>query len=409
MPTPMERYMSLLPVNNPGMSGMLGYAQGQQQRPQQAPRQQNYGPQNDILRAHLARSMAPQRETSMLDRMLGLYGADPNSHIPEGRQDEARRLGMQLGVQNVQQGQNLSSMQGLTRFLQGMQQAGPVMGAMDQKRAMQERMMAMAQSGQISKQDLQAMLIQSLATGDNESARTLAEVIKSMGDAGGDFNTLPPGAQAYDSAGNLLAENDNSAGNKLRTRAGLVHPEGLPGKYEVDILPDGTEDWPNARKMFTTPPGSGNPSELERRAAFFVPLADTAEEKIRAFTEGLGAPGRLQQLLEKTAINELQGPEAQEMYTAGRQLGDAYLRLTSGAAIRPEEIDMFIRSFLPYPGDGAEVLALKRIQRQAVLSGLRNVGHRALAQHGTGSQPTEDGGGLDTTVPSDNPFVEIMQ
>jgi hypothetical protein len=237
--------MSLLPVNNPGMNGMLGYARGQQAAPQQAPRsvQPNYGPQNAILQQYLQQSQQPPKQTSMLDRMLGLYGADPNSHIPEGRKDEARRLGMQLGVQNVQNGGNLSSMQGLTRFLQGMQQAGPAMGLMDQKQAMRDNMLAMAESGQITKPQLQAMLVQSLAMGDIDGARTLAEVIKSMGN-----DLIATDNPIYDPAsGTWVTPPGGGATDDRKYRTGLSHPEGLPGSYQVPLDPrTGEPVWDDA-------------------------------------------------------------------------------------------------------------------------------------------------------------------
>jgi hypothetical protein len=111
-----------------------------------------------------------QRKPGILDRVLGLYGSDPNTHIPGGR-NEALRKGLGAGadalMQAGMQGVPMSAFERANIALMGLQQGGPMIAQEKE----QQRLKALLQSGNDS--DLQLAFRQALSTGDNETAQLI--------------------------------------------------------------------------------------------------------------------------------------------------------------------------------------------------------------------------------------------
>jgi hypothetical protein len=118
------------------------------------------------------------RKPNILDRVLGLYGSDPNTHIPEGQRNEALRKGLGAGAaaltQAGLQGVPMSAFERINLAMSGMEQAGPMM-AQEQK---QQKLQALLMSG--STADLQLAFRQALASGDNEMAQLIGQQLQAQ-------------------------------------------------------------------------------------------------------------------------------------------------------------------------------------------------------------------------------------
>lgn len=68
--------------------------------------------------------------------------------------------------------------------------------------------------------------------------------------------------------------------------------------------------------------------------------------------------------------NYMRGPEAQKFAQAQRDFINAVLRRESGAVISPEEFANAEQQYFPQPGDGPEVIAQKRANRETTIRGL---------------------------------------
>ena len=68
--------------------------------------------------------------------------------------------------------------------------------------------------------------------------------------------------------------------------------------------------------------------------------------------------------------NYMKGPEAQKYSQAQRDFINAVLRRESGAVISPEEFANAQEQYFPQPGDGPEVIAQKRANRETTIRGL---------------------------------------
>jgi hypothetical protein len=326
---------------------------------------------------------APQqqaRKPNLLDRILGLYGADPATHIPQEQRKGALGEGLfQAGLQTVMAGgrghDSLTPGQAIGSMLGGMRQQGPRMAGQQRMNKIRE----MAQNGMLSPQQLQAIMMELIASGSTEEAKVVASVLNSLASEGGNmqrFSAINPKTGKPE-----LAWADPRAPVDSVQFSGLSPVRGEGANLQLQQLAD--EETGEVGVYMFDPSGGGNftlvkglkplprkRTELEQRAGMFVPLSEMAEDAIRAFE---GAPTRMEQLAEVSGINELQSPEGQMLYAAGRQIGDAYLRLTSGAAIKEEEVHMFIRSFLPYPGDTNEVMEYKRRARAVFVQELKKI------------------------------------
>jgi hypothetical protein len=317
-----------------------------------------------------------------LDKILGLYGDDPNTHIPQHQRQGALKRGLRDVSQALLSSggrghDSLTAGQAIGGALNTLQGTGARMGAENQ----QYRIQQMLQSGQLSPTQMQAILQEMLAAGDYKGAALLTSMLNNQGQNATAKVGINPETGKPEHVFLRPGESPEFTGAQAPGEAGSLsrftahNPK--TGKSELAVMDsNGNVQW-----LGLEPP-RGTPTELEYRAGMFIPLAEEAERVIQSVES---VPGRINQILNATSINELQAPEFQQFYVAGNQLGDAYLRLTSGAAIKQEEVDMFVKSFLPYPGDSPETAALKRRQRGNFIRGLRVIGGSAVGNVGAGS------------------------
>lgn len=121
-------------------------------------------------------------------------------------------------------------------------------------------------------------------------------------------------------------------------RATAYYPEAvIANDYLSKIAPDKIPS--AAQKYLSDPTREGLPGTLARQVA--SDDAKTYQDNAAAFTNG-------------------------------------YLRLQSGAVIRPEEEEKFNQRYIPQPGDSKERLQAKKIRRAVVILALKTIGEGGL-------------------------------
>jgi hypothetical protein len=292
---------------------------------------------------------------------------------------------MQGGLSMLAADPTISTGQAIAAGVMGAQQGARQYGGQLRANEMQAKIQQMVGQG-ASPAQMQAVMMELIARGGEDNLRAaqmLAQIISAQ--QGRDGSTKPlvtsPGQTVFDPAGGKeMYVNPNAPQTAQRAPQSRQVYNPATRQYEYHEYDPVTGGWVPTGQLAKPDIGAGQPTELERRASFFVPMATEALQYIDNFESGPGAPTRLNQLAEATSFNELQSPEARQLYTAGRILGDAYLRITSGAAIKDEEIDMFVRSYLPYPGDDTATRQTKRVMRAHLMNGLRVLASRAQSQ-----------------------------
>ncbi len=158
---------------------------------------------------------ANPRKPNFLDRMLGLYGADPNTHIPEDQRREGLRRGLRQGAMNAASvggfGHDAPTAgQSITAFGAGMAGVGPQMGAENAARQRREMIQGMIGSGQMNPEQLKAVMMQLIAEGSPESlasAKMIGDMLGQMPEPGAGQFTLGEDQARYDAQGNLIVGN----------------------------------------------------------------------------------------------------------------------------------------------------------------------------------------------------------
>lgn len=147
---------------------------------------------------------------------------------------------------------------------------------------------------------------------------------------------------------------------------------------------------PNGMSITTNPDGTvsiqqgntGKPpklTEAEGKNSGFLVRANTAQETLNALEdEGTSLWNSTVGQIPK-AGNYLRSQDAQKYDQAKRNFINAQLRRESGAVISPEEFANADQQYFPQPGDGPDVIAQKRQNRQDAIRGLE-IGSGAGAQ-----------------------------
>jgi len=135
-----------------------------------------------------------------------------------------------------------------------------------------------------------------------------------------------------------------------------------------------------------TPPSprTGLPTEAERKAAGLLLTGEQGYKTLEALLErnkGKEAPGLLNRGLSRVGMgvgNILSPDDLRQMDQAAYDLQEAWLRLTSGAAIGAEEIRNSARALIPQPGDDPTTLQQKAAARRLRVEALRQAAGRAV-------------------------------
>jgi hypothetical protein len=153
---------------------------------------------------------------------------------------------------------------------------------------------------------------------------------------------------------------DATASEKAPTSRQYVRPDGSIGY----------EEWHDGQwvKTDTLAAGTAQFSAPERMAGLLLPMANRAYETLQKVWT---SPNRIQQIIGKKGWNEITDEDRQLLYTAGFAMLDAYIRPISGAAVPDTEVDRFVKTYLPGPGDTEATLNLKRDMLAEFMGGLR--------------------------------------
>lgn len=152
-------------------------------------------------------------------------------------------------------------------------------------------------------------------------------------------------------------------------------------------------------------------TEAQSKDNVFATRAQGALEAFEPYADALTSFGQRVAGSDPTGVvrGQVQTPEFQMAEQAGNEFLQAILRKDTGAAITAQEQELYGKTYLPQPGDGPEVLAMKRAARQRALDALKAgmspaqmiAQERALRREGQGVTVPQGGGGV--TVPQEQP------
>lgn len=309
-----------------------------------------------------------ERDRGFWDRVREVFAgpSDPRLNPTANRrvQEQAMlRAGLGMMASEGNFGQALA--QGVGVGQEFAQQAQQVEVERQQMAQLQE----LIGDGQVDQNTLRTLLTNAILTGNIDVARVLSEVLKSG--AGGvqdhwtaEVVTDPESGKPMTVLVNRRTGEVRPTGYGGQQRGGAVQMRQVVGEDGVtryEIYDPTTGTWTATGKR------TGTANEKSQVAQFMMPQVTRSLEAINRI---VNAPNRIMDIIGKKNWNEVAKPDMQMFYAAGRVLGDAYLRITSGAAIKEEEVFQFVTTFLPAPGDAPETLAFKR--------GLRDDLYRSL-------------------------------
>jgi len=127
--------------------------------------------------------------------------------------------------------------------------------------------------------------------------------------------------------------------------------------------------------------GAPKLTQAETTAAGYAKRIEHAEQTLSTVSDDIAKMGLLKFTAQSRMPAKAQSSQFQQFDQAARNFINAQLRRESGAAISQSEFDNAKRQYLPQPGDGPEVLAQKKQNRDDV--------YKALAQ-GAGKAYTPD-------------------
>lgn len=134
----------------------------------------------------------------------------------------------------------------------------------------------------------------------------------------------------------------------------------------VDVAPDGSVRFVQGN---VDPAKMPKVTEAEGKNAGFLKRALTAEKELSALeSEGTSLWNRAADAVPVLG-NYAKSDEAQKFDQAQRNFINAVLRRESGAVISPEEFDNARKQYFPQPGDGPDVIAQKRKNREDAITG----------------------------------------
>lgn len=154
-----------------------------------------------------------QRKPNLLDKILGLYGADPSTHIPEGQRNEALRRGLLRGGQAAAaisgRGHDRPTLgQHIANYFGAVGGTGEAMGQEQQGLQMRQMLSQALSSGEMTPERIQAIMGQLVAMGTPEAlaqAQMLGEILKTLPKPGEGQFTLGEDERRFDASGNLIA------------------------------------------------------------------------------------------------------------------------------------------------------------------------------------------------------------
>lgn len=321
-------------------------------------------------RQRAAQAQPEKKPDTVWSRLGQLFAGVNDPRLSDEQNAAARRQAMMMaGIGMMGTTGNLGEQ--LAAGVMTGQQAGQAARGREISQEQSAEMRELLGSGVVDEPMLRTLFARSIANGDIEIARALSEVLKSMGGIDGQQRNV----WATES---VMGENGQPKTIMYNRATGEVRETGYGAMPKPDQLRPVMDPKTGRVEYYQWNPATGRwtptgmmaqvaPNEKQQVAAFMLPLVNTALAPIDAFE---GAPDRLLNIVAKSGYNELARADYQMLTTAGQVLGDAYLRLTSGAAIKEEEVRMFMQTYLPAPGDSPQTLAFKQRLRGQFREGL---------------------------------------
>lgn len=324
--------------------------------------------------------------TNLLDHF---FGANTPAGLltPDGLQ-RARRQGLlSAGLSMLGAAPTSTLGQTIAAGAQGGQQGyAGVAGADVAAQKEQERNALLAKAGinpgaplEQQAAQLRALIPGLIRIGDTKSLSSLTEYLKSVDNQQTATRLLP-----VNGGDRVLLTNPVTGQTVREIPVAKTTPEKAPpAKRLVSVqTPTGPQyaEYDPATRRFTltgqTPPGSNQVSDGERKALmlgqamkFAMPQLDAAD-----------APNRLEMLARNHKIGEVLSSEQQKNMIAGKAIIEAWMRLTSGAAISESELSEAAQRIVPLPGDKPETLAYKRALRHTYMRAIQSYAQRAARQ-----------------------------
>lgn len=131
------------------------------------------------------------------------------------------------------------------------------------------------------------------------------------------------------------------------------------------------------------PPAGARPNDFNNKAAFMLEGAERSSQVLDTYT----APARSWISKVPGAGNYGLTEKDQLAQQAAETMYDAYLRLTTGATISPEELKNAAKQFVPQPGDSPGGLRQKALRRREILRSMRRAAAPAL---NAANEPDDD-------------------
>jgi len=163
---------------------------------------------------------------------------------------------------------------------------------------------------------------------------------------------------------------------QIEARGRQTAPSGFRATVDgnLEAIPGGPAD-PNK----PVPVRNLRPTGDQSNAAGFYDRMSASEGTLQKFEQA--GMDRMNTYGGKVPIigNELVSPDYQQFDQARRDFINAQLRKESGAVISAEEFDNANKQYFPQPGDGPDVIAQKRRNRQIAIDSMKRTAGPALA------------------------------
>lgn len=132
-------------------------------------------------------------------------------------------------------------------------------------------------------------------------------------------------------------------------------------------------------------------SEGERKTGALYQTAVEGYNTLEALlADNVAPPTLIQRGMSKVGLgvgNVLSPDQLRQMDQAGYSLAEAWLRLTSGGAITPDEIENVKGAIIPQPGDDPTTLESKRRLRATYINAIRSAAGRGIPQEPQQTSP----------------------
>lgn len=132
-------------------------------------------------------------------------------------------------------------------------------------------------------------------------------------------------------------------------------------------------------------------SEGERKTGALYQTAVEGYDTLEGLlASGAQTPTLMQRGMSRVGLgvgNVLSPQQLRQMDQAGYSLAEAWLRLTSGGAITPQEIENVKAAILPQPGDDERTLAQKSRLRATYINAIRTAAGRGIPQEPQQTSP----------------------